>query len=214
MLVRFIRRILGTGTSLVEDPITYNSEENINTLNKDLHYFMKMKAGATNPIRLIYKLIQEKGLLADHSSVVDVGCGFGNLLNLVAADYRNTSLLGTDFSESKIDHLRAVYPHIHFKVHNIYDALEGTFDLIVCTEVLEHLLYPRKALVRLVEALNSNGKVFITVPNGRLDTFNGHINFWSLESWNVFLEENITANYQIETGLTSNNKMIYTIIKK
>jgi 2-polyprenyl-3-methyl-5-hydroxy-6-metoxy-1,4-benzoquinol methylase len=214
MLVRLIRRILKKGASIVEDPIKYNSKENINSMNRDVGYFLKMKTNVEKTTQVIFNHMKDNGLLSNTMSVLDVGCGFGNLLNLISAQYPEASLLGTDFSESKIYHLKGIYSNIDFKVHNIYDALEGTFDLIICTEVLEHLLYPRKALVRLVEALNSNGKAFITVPNGRLDTFNGHINFWSLESWNVFLEENIAANYQIETGLTSNNKMIYTIIKK
>ena len=214
MLVRVIRKIFGKEASIVEDPIKYNSEENINSLNRNVGYFLKMKTNVEKTTQVIFNHMKDNGLFTETMSVLDVGCGFGNLLNLISDQYPETSLLGTDFSESKIYHLKGIYPNINFKVHNIYDSLEQTYDLIICTEVLEHLLYPRNALVRLIEGMSDSGKIFITIPNGRIDTFIGHINFWSLESWNVFLEENVTANYHIETGLTSNNKVIYTIIKK
>ena len=45
----------------------------------------------------------------------------------------------------------------------------------------------------------------ITVPNGRIDTFEGHINFWSPESWKVFIESNISdQEFEVKVGLIDN----------
>lgn len=41
----------------------------------------------------------------------------------------------------------------------------GTFDLIICTEVLEHLLWPQNMLKEIHRVLASNGKILISVPN-------------------------------------------------
>lgn len=136
------------------------------------------------------------------------------MLSFISSEYPKATLLGTDFSESKITYCKKVYPNIDFKVHNIYESLEFKYDRILCTEVLEHLLDPKKALLKLMEGLKPNGRLFITVPNGRLDTFNGHINFWSIESWNAFLEENVTDDCKIEASLFFQDRLIYTIITR
>jgi hypothetical protein len=61
------------------------------------------------------------------------------------------------------------------------------FDTVFCCETLEHLLIPSKALKNLLNA--TNFKCVLTVPDGRTDTYPGHINFWSEESWGSFLLE-------------------------
>ena len=68
----------------------------------------------------------------------------------------------------------------------------------------------------MLKSLNTNGKLIISVPDGRIDTFSGHINFWSPESFKIFIEK--TINYT-EMGMYVvqfhyiNNKNI-CIIKK
>jgi 2-polyprenyl-3-methyl-5-hydroxy-6-metoxy-1,4-benzoquinol methylase len=87
------------------------------------------------------------------------------------------------------------------------------YDFVLCTEVLEHLLHPEIALNNIMNMLEENGKALITVPNGRTDTFGGHINFWSPESWNVFIKKN-SAGFYSETGLIHNNSANYAILTK
>ena len=54
----------------------------------------------------------------------------------------------------------------------------------------------------------------ITVPNGRIDTFEGHINFWSPESWNIFIRGNVSEKeFDIETGLLDISTN-FTIVKR
>ena len=79
-------------------------------------------------------------------------------------------------------------PNFRFFQHNIYKPLPGKYDVILCTEVLEHLEYPWRGLQTLMSAARPGGRVVITVPNGRLDRSNEHINFWSSESWRAFIE--------------------------
>jgi SAM-dependent methyltransferase len=42
---------------------------------------------------------------------------------------------------------------------------EGAFDLIICTEVLEHLLWPQQLLKEINRVLSINGKALFSVPN-------------------------------------------------
>ena len=50
---------------------------------------------------------------------------------------------------------------------------------------LEHLLDPHKALNNLLNASLKN--CVLTVPDGRIDNYQGHIIFWSEESFESFL---------------------------
>ena len=61
-------------------------------------------------------------------------------------------------------------------VQDIY-KLSGTFDFILCTEVIEHLEDPRAALKSMLNSLSDTGCLLITVPDGRLDRSYQHINF-------------------------------------
>ena len=61
--------------------------------------------------------------------------------------------------------------------------------------------------------MSQNGILIITVPNGRMDTSFRHINFWSPESWEIFIKEHANKKYVLDIGLFNNYKNNYAIIK-
>ena len=61
---------------------------------------------------------------------------------------------------------------------------------MICTEVLEHLELPDVALKQMLHATRPGGVVFLTTPDGRVDYSGLHINFWSPESWQIFVSRN------------------------
>jgi len=79
-------------------------------------------------------------------------------------------------------------------------------------EVLEHILHPVTAFRNLLEIVMAKGILLITVPNGRYETFSGHINFWSPESWDVFISEN-SGGLKYSTGRIEKT-LLYAIIYK
>jgi 2-polyprenyl-3-methyl-5-hydroxy-6-metoxy-1,4-benzoquinol methylase len=215
MIVRLARKILGIkSVSDIDDPIHYNSKENIDALHRNFRHFRKVQNNAQKSVENFFQFMKDKGLLSNDLTILDSGCGSANLLNLISSEFPSADLTGADFSESKLNQCRTLYPHIKFELNDIHDELEKQYDLILCTEVLEHLLYPHRALKSLLTGVSNAGKVFITVPNGRLDSFSGHINFWSPESWKVFIEENITGDFRAETGLIFHQKINFAIIEK
>src|SRR5262249_6527343 len=62
------------------------------------------------------------------------------------------------------------------------------FDLILCTEVLEHCEYPADIVKDMFLAGKPGGMIVITLADGRKDTWEGHIHFWSPESFKLFIQ--------------------------
>ena len=144
------------------------------------------------------------------TSVVDVGCGPGYMLKLVAELNPEARLVGLDFSNEVLQVASEICPSATFQKHDVYEKLGETFDLAVSSEVLEHLDYPSKALDQLASSALS---IVLTVPNGRKDNYPGHINFWSMRSWEVFLEP-YTKQWEYETCFLCGEDRIATIMRK
>ena len=142
-------------------------------------------------------LLRTENAGVDGKSVLDVGCGVGYLLAEIGKAFKPSSLSGSDFSEEAMMASRQKFPGIVFFQHDIGNPLREKYDMIICTEVLEHLEKPWLGLKNLRDALNPGGGLVLTVPEGRRDYSNEHINFWSPESWKAFLERECTGAKRI-----------------
>lgn len=154
--------------------------------------------------------ILKKKVNAPVKHVLDVGCGTGTLLNYLSTHFEGVKLSGMEYSSAALDIASKKNPNARYILHDINEPFEEKFDLILSTEVLEHILYPKNALKNLIAMLQQGGYLFLSVPNGRIDTFEGHINFWSIESWEVFVKENI-GKFRFETGMLG-ERNLYAII--
>lgn len=131
--------------------------------------------------------VRDASVAIDGRDVLDVGCGSGHLLMELTRWAKPRSLTGCDFADAARQSFEKYCPTGNFFCHDINSPLPRTFDVVLCTEVLEHIEWPQVGLRNLVNAAKPGGVVVLTVPNGRMDTLCEHINFWSPESWNVFL---------------------------
>lgn len=137
--------------------------------------------------RAVSALAKEHHVELDGRVVIDVGCGTGHMLSALQEWSLPSRLFGCDFSGAAVSLSRERFPSIEFFQHDIYGPLPERYDVVFCTEVLEHLEKPHVALAQLLRAINPGGAIILTVPNGRFDQLNEHINFWSPESWRAFL---------------------------
>lgn len=161
----------------------------------------------------VVDLLVSHGVNYDQKSIADIGCGTGGLLRTLQTRFEPRSLTGFEYSERALDLARSKVPGVQFSCFDIYEGTTRQFDVVFCIEVLEHLLHPETALRNIIGMLADSGVALLTVPNGRTDTFDGHINFWSPESWEVFLKQ-ICQNHSVETGLIENNQHNYAVIKR
>ena len=77
------------------------------------------------------------------TTIVDIGCGNGNLIECIRKVYKNATIYGVDLSEESLGLARERFSkdrNIRFQVGSL-DRLpfeDGSIDLVTCTEVLEH----------------------------------------------------------------------------
>jgi 2-polyprenyl-3-methyl-5-hydroxy-6-metoxy-1,4-benzoquinol methylase len=149
--------------------------------------------------------------------VLDVGCGNGFSAGQFLA--RGCDVVGIDLSESGIALARKAYPAGRFEVMpadaHILDNLHcEPFDLLISTEVVEHLYAPRSYASGCFEALRPRGRFICSTPyhgftkNLVLAMLNkwddhasplwdgGHIKLWSRKTLSSLLTETGFVNLQ------------------
>lgn len=106
-------------------------------------------------------------LVKPDARVLDIGCGNG----YTAGQFldRGCMVVGIDLSESGIALARATYPSGRFEVLPADDHLLenlGTvpFDIVVSTEVIEHLYAPRPYVRGCFRALRPGGRFVCSTP--------------------------------------------------
>ena len=124
--------------------------------------------GGRKRLRLIMGLCERlSGLPIRRINVLDVGCGNGSISFPVAS--LGHRLLGIDTSQESIEYAnkRNTFTNAHFMVHDLINQpLSERFDLVICSEVLEHLQNPGPLVRSMAGVLKPGGLLVITVPNG------------------------------------------------
>ena len=111
-------------------------------------------------------------------TVLDVGCGTAFLLDHLKRARPDLALTGVDFIIE--EGTRTRHPDIRFEQANIEKLpfADASFDTVVCTHVLEHILEFRQALSELRRI--ARRRLIIVVPQEReyRFTFNPHLHFF------------------------------------
>jgi len=195
------------------DAVTHNSIDEVNKYYSNTEKQFEITSVEHQKFfKEIIKILENYGVNLKDKNIADFGCGIGNLLSHLNKHFHPSACNGFDFSDTLIELAVKRFPEGSFNRHDIYSQLNRKFDFVFCTEVIEHLLYPDKAVKNIMATVRPDGVgAFISVPDGRKDTYTGHINFWSPESWEVFIKSQVYGNARIETGyVTANN--LYAIV--
>lgn len=98
--------------------------------------------------------------------ILDLGCGRGWLTNLMSA---HGEIMGIEPVEEVIKYAQILFPHLKLvsgTSSDILDSRKGYFNLIVCSEVIEHI--PDQGKDSFVKDINTlltdDGFVIITTP--------------------------------------------------
>lgn len=125
------------------------------------------------------------------TSLIDVGCGDGYLLFKVRQKYPRATLYGLDVSSGRLMTTKKKVPLSHLVRSNVFSLPfpNNSFDVVVCSELLEHMENYETVVDELVRI--SKRQIIITVPNElplvkvmcpRCKTkhyLDGHVNFFT-----------------------------------
>ena len=150
------------------------------------------------------------GKISPQTRVLDVGCGNG----FTCGEFlrKGCSVVGIDLSRSGIEIARRNFPQARFEVLAADDNLLGNldeqpFDIVISTEVVEHLYAPRSYALGCYNALKPGGRFICTTPYhgylknlvlavaGKWDAHanplwdGGHIKLWSRKTLSKLLFE-------------------------
>jgi methionine biosynthesis protein MetW len=138
-----------------------------------------------------------------NSTILDIGCGDGTVLDFLSQNNKPIRIIGIDISQRAVDYVKKK----GFEAYKI-DVLSDdfpkflknkTFDYIIMTEVLEHVQDPEKIILAIKN--NFTKAIFVSIPNSgfilhRLRLLFGrfplvmiqqnikeHIRFWTLKDF-------------------------------
>jgi 2-polyprenyl-3-methyl-5-hydroxy-6-metoxy-1,4-benzoquinol methylase len=111
-----------------------------------------------------------KDSLVKDGRILDVGCGNGVISRHLGR--LGFDVTGVDVSEKTIEKARSLtkdLPNVQFLKKSAEELVASgvKYDAVICSEVLEHLNDPGALLEVLHATLADNGKLIVTVPNGK-----------------------------------------------
>ncbi|MEM8561679.1 MAG: class I SAM-dependent methyltransferase [Pseudomonadota bacterium] len=109
-------------------------------------------------------------------TVIDVGCGYGGLIGFCAGQGARTIFIDVDTERllATENSIKASPAHAYRAIHSDCDPIpldQEMGDIVICTEVLEHVRDPHRLMSELVRITKPGGKLVITVPDGRAEIF-------------------------------------------
>jgi SAM-dependent methyltransferase len=113
--------------------------------------------------RSILRAILKKHLAPSmNRHILDVGSGTGGMFELLS---EFGTVQGAEWSADARERSHRRFPHFQVSECDLPNGLPvGSFDVLTCFDVLEHLDQPVQSLLAMRERLKPNGQLIITVP--------------------------------------------------
>jgi len=100
-------------------------------------------------------------------NILDVGCNKGDLGLAILEKFPDSIIIGIEK-----DPITANIANQHFQVLNtdiekpkLLKLKHNSFDYIIFSDILEHLINPKEALIYFKKYLKPNGRILICIPN-------------------------------------------------
>lgn len=98
-------------------------------------------------------------------NILEIGCYTANLLDYLPKDI---NYYGIDYDDEALEIAKRKGTKVT-KLHIDSDEIQfddiDKFDVIICTEVLEHLMNPHRIMKKIQELIKDDGWILISLPN-------------------------------------------------
>lgn len=152
----------------------YDSEAYISHSNQ-IKNLMDLAYGVAKQLMLKKKLNWVNSLVKKKASILDIGCGTGDVLWLLQKNKFEVQGIEPNAKARKIAQEKDL------QIHADLQEVKDTFDLISMFHVLEHVHDPFSYVEDLHQYLNSDAYVMVAVPN-----FNSYDANYYQEHWAAF----------------------------
>jgi SAM-dependent methyltransferase len=153
-------------------------------------------------IRLINKILKNQD---KESKILDLGCGTGQLAFILGKE--GFDVTGADYSPKIVDIANSIAKKSNLNVKFfVADAQKyykkNAYDVVICSEVLEHLKNDKQVVDNIFKSLKPNGIVILTGPHDmkqwrELDVYHQHYRRYSVNDVKKLLHK-----FQIEDIFT------------
>jgi SAM-dependent methyltransferase len=134
------------------------------------HFTFAFQSSAVARMRFVKRTAE--ALKLDEATVADIGCGSGAMLCEVLRAKPAWTGIGIDVSSSSIDYaqklsqIKGVADRLSFKVADMTSLPlpSRSIDLLIASEVLEHLPEPQATLAEIKRVLVPGGSLVLTIP--------------------------------------------------
>jgi 2-polyprenyl-3-methyl-5-hydroxy-6-metoxy-1,4-benzoquinol methylase len=109
-------------------------------------------------------------LVPSHSRrVLEIGCGKGNTLAYLKDNSYCDWTCGVELFPEAVESAKEKLDEVHHgNIEEMILPIEpGTIDMILCLDVLEHLINPQKVVAYLHTLLSEDGMIIASIPNIR-----------------------------------------------
>jgi 2-polyprenyl-3-methyl-5-hydroxy-6-metoxy-1,4-benzoquinol methylase len=151
-----------------------------------------------------HRLVIRYVINAKPKTIIDIGCGQGDLLYELSRHFNADALAGLELSTTGVKEALRKVPQADIHQFDLLSAdpspLPSDFDCLTCVEVLEHVDDPIRFLSSALLQLAPGGKVVITVPSGPRTAFDksiGHRRHFNKKELLTVLNSTGLVNAQI-----------------
>lgn len=155
-------------------------------------------------LNAVLNLIPEKP-----GNVLDVGCASGWFLSNIKKKYPASKCVGVDKYKEAVRYGNKKYKNMKLKQADAHKLpfKAKTFELVICTEVLEHVEDPKIVLQEIERVLTRNGHAIIEMDSGNI-LFRGVWYWWTNLRRGVWKDSHIHAfNTKKLERLIKNSKL-------
>lgn len=144
--------------------------------------FIRYNPGSRHRRRLIIHFLKK----ISFKQVLEVGCGPGEILKTMKRLFFQCQWMGVDLAEKTILNNRKRIPWAEFEVLDIERKYfsDRSFDLVICSEVIEHCVDQEKVFQHLSQMISKGGHLLLTFPLGKIyptERHYGHVKHPTVE---------------------------------
>jgi SAM-dependent methyltransferase/uncharacterized protein YbaR (Trm112 family) len=121
---------------------------------------------AHRQLALIQPCVEQADTASRRLRILDIGCGDGAATALLAHQAAGHTVIGTDWSQMALARARSRgLTLLRASIDGALPFMDGVFDVIVLSEIIEHLVDPDDALDEAIRVLRPGGSLFLSTPN-------------------------------------------------